>query len=327
MSIQFLQRWYLTSLIISLSFLLLSCSSQEEHYQGYVEGENIYLTSSENGILKELLVQRGEKVKAGELLFKLDPFPQILEIRQNQANYVQGERLLQDLIRPKRPQEIEALEASVKQVNAQKTLAELRLKRYEELYKKHIVPKDTLDSSLERFKELKYLQENSQAKLDLAREGARVDQIAAQRAKVSGLMAQENIAKWQLQQKNVAAPADGMIVDTYYRVGEYVSNQRAVLSLLTPHNTHIEFFVPATTLAWLNVGDVISYLCAGCAKTNMAKISYISPEAEYAPPLVYSRENDAKLVFRVKAHINDPSQLKPGQPVTVTLRQERRHGS
>ena len=89
--------------------------------------------------------------------------------------------------------------------------------------------------------------------------------------------------------------------------------------MLTPENTRIEFFVPLKYLTRLTVGEKVFFDCDGCAKNNVAVISYISPDAEYLPPLVYSRENDDKIIFRVKAQIEKANLFKPGQPVTVTL--------
>jgi HlyD family secretion protein len=48
-------------------------------------------------------------------------------------------------------------------------------------------------------------------------------------------------------------------------------------------------------------------------------ISYVSPDAEYTPPVIYSREMRAKLVFLIEAKPRQPAGLRPGQPVDVTL--------
>ncbi len=112
--------------------------------------------------------------------------------------------------------------------------------------------------------------------------------------------------------KSGYAPAEGLIFDTYFIKGEFVPSQQAIASLLTPDNIRIEFFVPAIALHYLHVGEKITFTCEGCSDDNQATIRYISPKAEYIPPLVYSNENADKLVFRVKASIHHPEQFKPG---------------
>lgn len=311
--------------IKAIAFLLLSgfltgCGHSNKHnYQGYVEGENIYLASPYSGNLFEALVQRGQRVTKGELLFKLDPYPQQLDIQEASASLKQGKQQEINLKKPRRPQEIDAINAKIGQANEQIALAAIRVKRNQSLYAKHFVDKDTLDASQERYTELTYVKAELEANLALAKEGSRTHEIQAQQAQVSALQAKLKQSEWELAQKTFYAPADGVIFDTYYRPGEFVDNGRPVAALLTPSNIRIEFFVPADGLAALHVGQKIAFECDGCAINNQASITYISPEAEYIPPLVYSRENKDKLVFRIKASIDHAENFKPGQPVVVRV--------
>lgn len=308
-------------LILLLMILVITgCDSDDQNQvEGYVEGENIYLASPFYGVLQHLAVQRGQQVKQGDLLFSLDPNPQQINISYTTNELKQALSTLEDLKKPRRKQEIEAIEAQIEQTNAQITLADLRVARYQKLVNKQASDKDSLDAAIAILQQQKALKVQYEANLALAKLGSREDLIKAQQNRVDALIAQLAIAKWELSQKTIYSPANGVIFDTYYRTGEYVAAQQAVLSLLTPENIRIEFFVPLEYLAKLKVGQKISFSCEGCAKNNPASISYISPDAEYLPPLVYSRENNSKLVFRIKAHINNPLLFKPGQPVMVNL--------
>ena len=305
--------------IITLIAVLSSCDNSDHTYQGYVEGENIYLASPYSGALIQALVQRGQPVKKGDLLFTLDPNPQALQIKQATAALVQAKQVYDDLKKPRRLPEIAALVAQVSQAEAQKKLAALRVKRNQTLFVKHVLDKDSLDASLERYQELFYVKAQFQANLDLAKLGSRTSQIRAQKAKIAFLFSKQKEAEWVIAQKSFYAPADGVIFDTYFRLGEFVDANRPVAALLTPENIRIEFFVPADVLPRLSVGQNIAFDCDGCSKNSAAKIQYISPEAEYLPPLVYSRQNMDKLVFRIKASILAPELFKPGQPVVVTV--------
>ncbi|KTC97710.1 HlyD family secretion protein [Legionella erythra] len=304
-----------------LILLLQSCGhSGERSYQGYVEGENIYLASPNSGILEKLLVKRGQTVTKGQLIFQLDSEPQAQVIKQYASDLEQAKSLLLDLKNPRRAPEVEAIEAQIEQVDAQIKLTEIRVKRYQSLYEKNAIEKDRLDEILATYDQQKKLKDQYQANLTLAKMGSRSEQIKAQEAQIQAITAKLNEAKWQLAQKTVYSPAAGVIFDTYYRPGEFVGAQQAVASLLTPENVHIEFYVPVQELAHLSVGKAVSFTCSGCQPDNTAVISYIAPEAEYAPPLVYSRENDDKLVFRIQARFDHFHAFKPGQPVTVLVR-------
>lgn len=307
-------------IIIALTSLMLSCwKSAPDHYQGYVEGELAFLSSPFGGTLFKLQVKRGQAVKKGDLIFALDPNPEALQIKQNQAEVLQAEKVHQDLKNPRRTPEIAAIKAEIEQIDAKIKLAQVQVQRFRQLYEKNASSKDALDRVVSQLEELQHAKEERLSNFQLANQGSRKEQIDAQLAQVQAVTARLQQTQWQLAQKTVYAPADGTIFDTYYLVGEFVPNQTAVVSLLSPKELRIEFFVPAEKLATLHVQQEITFNCAGCEYDNRAIVSYISPEAEYVPPLVYSRDNYDKLVFRVKANIVSATKFKPGQPVTVDV--------
>ncbi|CEK09572.1 HlyD family secretion protein [Legionella hackeliae] len=309
----------LLTLFLCAMVLLSACDRSPKQYQGYVEGENIYLASPNSGILKQLFVHRGDQVKKGQILFQLDEDPQILVVKQYEADLVQAQKTLNDLEQPRRTPEIEAIKAQIEQTEARLKLAEIRVRRMQTLYAKQAIDKDSVDAAIARYKELQQLKIQYESNLQLARLGSRNEQVKAQQAQVISLTARLKEAQWQLNQKRMYAPAAGYIFDTYFQVGEFVANEQAVLSLLPPQYVRIQFFVPVDILPRLKRGQRIQFLCFGCSSRGTAVINYISPEAEYVPPLVFSRENNDKLVFRIKARIDQPEKFKPGQPVTVLI--------
>jgi HlyD family secretion protein len=72
------------------------------------------------------------------------------------------------------------------------------------------------------------------------------------------------------------------------------------------------------------MGKKITYSYLKGAEEFHGVIVYVSPKAEYMPPLVYSNDNFDKLVFRIKAKISDKNEVFPGEPVTVNV--ESAHG-
>jgi HlyD family secretion protein len=309
-------RWIIVFIII---FLAGCDKSDKPQFQGYIEGENIYLASPNSGKLIHLAVEGGDLVKKGQLLFKLDSQPQAFFLKEYEDEFQQAQHLLNDLMNPRRAPEILAIKAQIEQADADMQLAEIRVNRYRELFKKNAVDKDSLDVAIANLTRQQKLKAQYVANLELAQLGGRDEQIKAQQEQISALSAKYNQAKWQLAQKEMYAPASGLIFDTYYREGEFVGSEKAVLSLLTPENVRVEFFVPVQAISAIKIGTKITISCYGCKKSSEATISYISPEAEYIPPLVYSRENSDKIVFRIKASLPDFNHYKPGQPVTVTL--------
>ncbi len=306
--------------ILLLIFLSACGGSQENQYQGYIEGENTYLASPYSGTLMQLGVQRGERVTKGQFLFQLDENPQIMLLKKGGQDIAQAKHMLNDLNEPLRPQEIAAIKAQIAQVEANISLAELRVKRYQHLYEKNASAKDTLDEAIENLTKQQKLKDQYVANLQLGEHGSRDEQIRAQEKKIESLTSEFEVAKWELAQKRMKAPNAGIIFDTYFTIGAFVGAGQAVLSLLSYDHVYAIFFVPKEDLARIKIGQEIMLSCDGCNKTEAAIVRYISPEAEYAPPLVYSRENHEKIVFRIKASVKDYQYFKPGLPVTVTVK-------
>jgi HlyD family secretion protein len=148
-----------------------------------------------------------------------------------------------------------------------------------------------------------------------------VDVVSAAQATVAAQKAASEKAQWAFDQKQQFAPANAAVHDTLYRQGEFVAAGNPVVSLLPPENLKVRFFVPQEKLPQIKTGETVSVHCDGAAKDFIATVNYISTKAEYTPPVIYSRETRASLVYMIEAKISpaDAADVRPGQPVDVTL--------
>jgi HlyD family secretion protein len=128
-----------------------------------------------------------------------------------------------------------------------------------------------------------------------------------------------NSAKTRLERRRVNSPDAGTIQEVYFRGGEQVPAGRPIVSLLPPGNVRVRFFVPQAKLPTIHIGDRITVRCDGCAGDLVARVNFISAQAEFTPPVIYSQEERARLVFRVEALPERPADLRVGQPVSVAL--------
>lgn len=126
-------------------------------------------------------------------------------------------------------------------------------------------------------------------------------------------------SKTRLARRRASSPADGTVQEVYYRPGETVPPGRPVIALLPPGNLKIRFFTPEMLLPDVKYGQTVNVSCDGCGTGLTAKVSFIAKSAEYTPPVIYSREERAKLVFLIEARPAQPEKFRVGQPVTVTL--------
>jgi HlyD family secretion protein len=128
-----------------------------------------------------------------------------------------------------------------------------------------------------------------------------------------------NSAQTRLARRKVSSPVTGTVQQIYYRPGEMVPAGRPVLALLPPGNIKIRFFVPEPELQRISLGETVTIRCDGCRADLTARVSFISRSSEFTPPVIYSQEERAKLVFMIEARTETPEALRVGQPVTVAL--------
>jgi HlyD family secretion protein len=314
-------------LILAASVIVTLClvggcdRTDGNQLQGYVEGELVYVAAPLAGSLRTLSVQRGAQVIAGAPLFSLEDTPEKAARDEAQSRLNQARASLEDMKKGKRPSEIESIEAQLGQAKAALALAEKDLTRQEELFHSGATTPQDLDRARSTRDQSREKVAQLEADLKTAQLGARNEQITAAEANVRALEAALAAAEWQLSQKHQTAPQAGLVFDTMYRQGEWVPAGRPVVALLPPQNIKVRAFVPERQLHTLHLGDRVQVLVDGAPAPLMGQISFLSPHAEYTPPVIYSRENRSKLVFMIEATF-DPqtaATLHPGQPVDVRL--------
>ena len=93
-----------------------------------------------------------------------------------------------------------------------------------------------------------------------------------------------------------------------------------VISMLPDGAVKLKVYVPEASFSSVAVGGHLAVRCDGCPPGLRARISYVSPDPEFTPPVIYSLETRQKLVYLVEARPEgDASPLKPGQIVDVDL--------
>lgn len=310
----------LMSTLVVAAVLMACQRAPSGRVQGYVEGEFVYVASPFPGALESLAVRRGEQVRAGEALFGLERVAE--KAARDEAERRLGQALanLEDAKKGKRPTELESLKAQLKQAQAALRLSMREIERQEGLM---TVPGAAVELEVDRARAARDQDRQRvaqlQADLNTALLGSRTDQVIAAEAEVHAREAALARAEWEFGQKRQQAPKSGLVFDTLYREGEWVPAGRPVVVLLPPENIKVRAFVAETRLGLLHPGDDAWISVDGVPTRFSGKVSYIAPQAEYTPPVIYSQESRDKLVFMVEI-VFDPqtaAALNPGQPVDV----------
>lgn len=286
---------------------------------GYVEADYTRLASPTAGRLVSLKVSKGADVPSGAVLFELDQDQENAAIAEAAARLKHQDASAADLAKGKRQEEIAVLLAQAQQAQAQLALSESDLKRQRSLAASGFISGASLDSLEARRKADAAKLAEIEANLRVARMAARQDTRVAAAADIATAQAVLDQNQIRRQQKIISAPASGRVDDTFYREGEWVPAGAPVVSMLMPNALKLRFFVPQSLLPQFNVGNTIKARCDGCAEAFSARISYIAKSAEFNPPVIYSQENRARMVFMVEAIPDAPGKLSPGLPVDILL--------
>lgn len=277
---------------------------------GYIEGENLYLSSPSAGVVSRVSVSRGQRVEAGAALFTMDARTVGSQQDEARASIAQGQT------------QVTAAEAQWREAQAQAEAQEALAANAEKLADRYAAVRRADPGALAA-QELD--KANAEARATAAQAAAARRQAAAAQAQIAAARAQVRRAGAGLAEIGVRAdlqspraPAAGRIEEVYFQNGEWAGANQPVVSLLPDAKVKLRFFVSETAVAAYRPGQTVRFRCDGCGAERAATIAYVSPRAEFTPPVIYSRENRERLVFLVEAQPSDPASLTPGLPVEIT---------
>lgn len=290
-------------------------------YQGYVEADYVHVASPVAGALADLRVHRGQEVQQNATLFSLEQDYERAALAVATHTLKQSMDKLADAMKGQRPSELATAGAKLGQAEASLRLSRAEFERRQKLYAERTISGEEMDQARADY-EVKTQQVRELAStLTTARLGQRSDTVSAAQAEVEAARARVEQAAWTLDQKTQTAPERALVFDTLFSQGEWVPAGKPVVVLLPPRNIKVRFYVPERDVAGLKVGQRLMVGMDGAARGVPARITYISPQAEYTPPVLFSSQSRSKLVFLIEAKPSpaDAPRLHPGQPVDVDV--------
>jgi len=289
-------------------------------WSGYVEGDYVYVASPLGGQLQSLEVRRGQAVARGAPLFALESEAEHAARDEAAARLAAAEAQASDAAKGRRPEEVAVTEAQLAQARAEAQRAADELKRQQALLARGFISPSRLQEARAAAEQARQRVAEMSAALRVARLPARADERRAAEAAAQAARQALRQTDWRTRQKALQAPSDGVVADTFFRVGEWVQPGQPVVSLLPPGAVRARFFVPEDQLPTVAAGQAVQILCDGCGAPIPARIDFVATQAEYTPPVIYSNAQRARLVFMAEARAleaTDAARLRPGQPVDV----------
>ncbi|MBI1416028.1 MAG: HlyD family efflux transporter periplasmic adaptor subunit [Limimaricola sp.] len=287
-------------------------------YNGYIEADYTYVAATSPGRITALSTTEGAMVKAGDLLLTLDDTAQQAALKGAQAAVAQAQANLDNLMTGSRPEELDALRAALHQAQAQQVLAQSNFERSSELLSRGMVPSAKVDSDKAALDSANAQVEQLTAQLRVAELPARNAQRLAAEAALDVARAQADQAQSALDDRSATAPIDGKVEHVFYDVGEVAATGAPIISIFQPDALKVIFFIPEPERAAFAIGDAMSVSCDGCGPGLGAHVTLLGSAPQYTPPIIYSRSERQRLVFRAEARLDPGSHLLPGQPVSLT---------
>jgi HlyD family secretion protein len=305
--------------LVSLLALAACSETPGDTYSGYVEAQAVTVAAPQSGWLAAVAVDRGDAVRLDQPLFRLDAAQAGHVLAGAELRAEAAAATAQDLTKGAREAEIAPLIEQRKQAVVQLELARSNQARYAQLEPKGFVSAaqmDTLRATTRSAEAAVGALDKQIADLRLA---ARDDQRLAAEAQARASRADVAQARWTVSDRDVKARLEGRVEERLREPGEFVAQGAPVLTVLPKGRQFVRFYVPQADLPKFSVGKVVKVTCDGCASGLMAKVRYVSREAEFTPPIIYSVRERHKLMFLVEATPARPEALHPGQPVDVAL--------
>jgi HlyD family secretion protein len=318
-----------TVLLIMTASALASgaCSSAEDpsvvRLNGRLEAPTVDIAPKVPGRVLEVLVREGDRVKAGDLLIKLDLGETAIAVDRDKAGVESAEARYRDLEVGSRPPDIRAAEAQVADRRAAVDLAKRELERQQFMLSRKVGTQRDVDRAATDLDRAQATLKVTQNQLEVSRQGSRKFQTQQAHDEVSRAQAQLRQSQSVAGESDLRAPADAIVLHRLVEPGQLLGAGTPGLTLAFTTRLYVRTFIPETKLGIVRQGQPAEVTVdAFPGRTFPARISEISMDAEFTPKAVETRTERVNLVYGAKADLNagwnEP--LVPGQPAEVIVR-------
>lgn len=305
----------------SLVATRLATAPPQNVLYGDVEIRQVDLAFNTEGRVIRMIKQEGDLVHAGEVIAQLDPatYEDAEKLASAARDAAQAE--LDKLLHGTRPEDIEQARANLAAAMASLADAEVTFNRQRALVLSHATPQQAVDDARRALDGARAQRAQTQAALDEAVAGPRIEDIDAARGKLHEAQAALGLARTQLARTTLVSPCDGVIMTRVVEPGTVVSPTSIIYSIAISGEVWVRAFAPEPLLSRVSPGTEVVVTPDGRPRRSYrGRIGYISPQAEFTPKTVETPELRTQLVYRVRIRVENPdSGLRQGQPLTIRL--------
>jgi HlyD family secretion protein len=288
---------------------------------GTIEAIEVNVAAKVSGQVLEIAVDEGDRVGPGDKLAAIDHATLDIQLRQAEAGVRLADAQLALLVKGARAEDIQQAEAAVIQAEAGLKVADDDARRMRELIRTGSVTPKQKDDAEARLTVAKAQRDAAAEALNRLRKLARPEEVQAAEARLAQAAAAADLLRKTISDCTILSPAGGIVTHKAVEAGELVSPGATVVTLVELDSVYVMIYVTEIELGRIRLGDAAEVkIDAFAERTFPGKVTYISPEAEFTPKNVQTKEDRVKLVFGVKVEIeNKEGLLKPGLPADAVI--------
>ncbi len=291
---------------------------------GSVESDPVRISSLVGGRLLELNAVEGAKVKAGDVIARIDPADLELQLKQAETGIRAAEAQLALILKGARSEDLATAREQVTQAEIAAEKFERERARLARLYKEGSISSKDLDDMTVQADRAKSQLEQARKQFEKAQTGARKEEIEAVRAARDQAAAAADILRKKIADCLVVAPRDGTVLHRLAEPGEVVSPGATLATIADLATVKISAFVTEADLGFVSLGMPAELRTdSHPGKAFSATVSRIADEAEFTPKTIQTREERVKTVYRIELSAKNADGIfKPGMPVDVVLKHD-----
>jgi len=295
--------------LLMLAVLLASCkpAQNQNSVSGTIETDEVRVASRYGGRVEKILAQEGDNLKAGQVIVELAASE--LRARRDQAA-----ALLAEGQAGARKEELEAARHDWEAIGAELHQAQTDAERAEQLLKTKTISPTEQEQAVTHARTLEKNEAAAKSRYELLQAGTRPERLAQFKAQLGEIDS-------QLGEMKISAPADSVLEVLSVKVGDVLSANREVATLLLPQHRWVRVYVPEPWLGHIQVGQSVKvHVDSDPQKEFQGTVEQVARQAEFTPRNVQTVGERIKQVFGIKVRLEDSTgQLRAGMAADVTF--------
>jgi len=312
------------TILISIIFLASSCSKVDDNFieeSGTIETKGIMLSSQVFGKIKTMINDEGSEISGGDTILVIDKELYEIQLLQAKAAENLAQAQYNFLLNGARKEDRMQVEELLNQAETNFNSASMDLDRFHTLYNTQSITKKQLEDIESRFKITEAQYNSAKANMEKINNIARPEELQQAKANLERTQAATELIRKNLRDCIVISPIDGIVTKCFFEEGETVSPMSSLVKISNLSLVEMNVYVNETNLGKGKINQSVEVkIDSFPEKTYKGKVVYTSPEAEFTPKTIQTKDERTKLVYKVKLQIqNQNNELKSGMPADAKI--------